>query len=224
MKPSTSLASCETPNGAKLELLSHDSHMYLYLNRQPICSTRACEPELALARLGCSRIKRYKNPKVLLAGLGLGQCLEMILSLAPQKADIVLSEPLKDIISWNKIHLGQNQKRALQDDRLTIMTQNLPGMLKQINIRFDAILISDDPDLQRATNTSLRACAAYMNPKGVLCVKTPREDVSRVKSIMHACNLPYHDITPVGARPNARTRSHAVIAAAARSDYLPANL
>ena len=220
MKPSVPLASCQTPSGETLECIAHDADIYLYLDRQPICSTRAHEPEAALARAGCYRVSQYRNPQILLAGIGLGHCLHEVLSIAPPKASISLSEPLKALIEWNRTLLGEDNKRALQDDRLSLHTKPVGALLKNSTIKFDAIMISDDPGLTRAANNTLRACAAHLNPKGLLCIKASRDDVGRIRGIIRTCNL-HTCILPVGARPGARTRTHAIVAAAARPDFLP---
>jgi len=220
MKPSVTLATCQTPRGATLECIAHDTAVYLYLDRQPICSSRAYEPEAALARCGCNRISQYRNPHILLAGLGLGHCLHETLTLAPSKATVVLSEPLKPLIEWNRTLLGDDHRLALQDERLTVHPHPITTLLKKSATRFDAIMISDDPGLIRAASNTLRACAAHLNPKGILCVKAARDDAARIRGIIRTCHL-HTQVLPVGARPGARTRTHAIIAAAARPDLLP---
>lgn len=221
MKPSQTIASCKTPTGATLECIEHDGDTYLYVDRQPICSTRAYEPEAALARAGCSRISQYRNPKILLAGLGLGHCLHELLSLAPPKAEIFLSEPIKDVIQWNRSLLKHENQLALKDSRLAIHTQSIAALLKAASFKFDAIMISNDPDMERAANSTLRLCASNLNPKGLLCIKSTRNDASRIQSILRKGGLPMTTSAPIGARPGARTKTHAIISAATRNEYLP---
>lgn len=223
MKPSSTLATCITPSGASLECIAHDNDIYLYLDRQPICSTRAHEPERALACAGCSRISQYRNPVILLAGLGLGHCLQETLTIAPPKAVIHLVEPVRDLMHWNRTLLGPDAAKALQDSRLVLETKPLAAMLAGKTTKFDAIMISDDPGLQRAASTALRTCARCLNPKGVLCIKATRDDAQRIRGILHTCKL-QTAIFPVAARAGGRTRTHAIIAAAARADFLPESI
>jgi spermidine synthase len=220
MKPSITLASLQTPDGNSLECVSHDQDIFLFLDRQPICSTRAFEPELALARAGCFRISQYRNPKILLAGLGLGHCLHEVLTIAPAKARIDLAEPIKELLDWNRELLGQQNKLALQDERLGIFTQPIASLLKRNTEKLDAIMISADPGLLRAASNTVRICASSLSPKGVLCIKTARDESDRIRGIVRTCNLQSIAI-PVAARPGARTRTHAIICAAFKPQYLP---
>ena len=220
MKPSITLAATTTPSGSNLECISHDKDIYLYLDRQPICSTRACEPELALARAGGARISIYRTPSILLAGLGLGQCLHEMLTLAPDKAMIHLSEPLKVLIEWHRDLLGDDYRMALQDHRLTVHTTSITSTIKQTDRKFDIILISTDPALTTASVNALRACVANLNPKGMICIKSLRENAARIRSTLEGSRL-HTSITSVGARPEARTRTHAIICAARKSEFLP---
>ena len=221
MKPSITLASTQTPAGGSLECISHDNDIYLYLDRQPICSTRAFEPEMALARAGCSRISSYRSPRILLAGLGLGHCLHEVLTLAPPKACIDLSEPIKALVDWHRNMLGTLYQSALQDHRLAIQTKSVAAVLKNAHQKYDAIILSSDPAVTSTASNALRACAANLNPKGVLCIKSVRENAARIKGILESCRLQVA-IMPVGARPGARTRTHAIICAAHRTEFLPA--
>ncbi|MFU8780071.1 MAG: hypothetical protein ACNA71_03495 [Kiritimatiellia bacterium] len=220
MKPSITIASLSTPTGETLECVAHDQQIYLFLDRQPICSTRAYEPESALARAGCSRISQYKNPRILIAGIGLGHCLQEVLTIAPPKSEIELSEPLKELLDWNRTLLGENNKAALQDSRLNIHTQTVSSLLKRNKQKYDAIMISADPGLLRAASSTIRLCATALNPKGLLCIKAARDEASRIRGIVHTCNLQSIAL-PVGARPAARTRTHAIICAAFKTDFLP---
>ena len=221
MKPSQTLASAQTPGGETLECIEHDQDIYLYLNRQPICSTRAFEPEVALARAGCSRVSTYRTPKILLAGLGLGHCLHEVLTLAPPKANIHLVEPMKPLIDWHRELLGEPARDALQDSRLAIHTASAAAIMKKVNVKFDSIMLSTDPSMTTASRNTLRICADNLNPKGLICIKSSRENTSKIRGVLESCRL-HTMITPVGARPGARTRAHAIICAAQRTEFLPA--
>ncbi len=221
MKPSQTLASAQTPSSETLECIKHDQDIYLYLNRQPVCSTRAFEPEVALARAGCSRIHNYRAPKMLLAGLGLGHCLHEVLTLAPAKASIHVAERMKALIEWHRHLLGETARNALLDSRLTIHTVSTAAILHHLKLRFDAIMLSTDPSMTTASRNTLRVCAANLNPKGIICIKSSREDSAQIKGVLESCRL-RTTIKPVGARPRSRTRAHAIICAAQRTEFLPA--
>ena len=220
MKPSITLASTQTASGETLECIRHDQDLYLYLDRQPICSTRAYEPETALARAAYERTRNYRAPKILLAGLGLGHCLREILTLAPKKASIHVAETMKILIDWNRELLGEKHRSALQDDRLHIHTSSASSTIRQLHQKLDAILLSTHPSITTASRNTLRICAAQINPKGIVCVKASRDQASQIKGVLESCRL-RTIITPIGARPNARARTHAIICAAQRSEYLP---
>ena len=220
MKPSITLATTQTSSGSSLECISHDNDIYLYLDRQPICSTRACEPEMALARAGCHRINSYRNPNILLAGLGLGHCLHEVLTLAAPKAHVDLSEPIHTLVDWHRDILGTTYADALRDTRLAIHTKSVSTVLKNANLKYDAILLSSDPPQSTTASNTLRGAAAKLNPKGILCVKSVRDNAGRIKKILEGCRL-HTSVIPVGARPGARTRTHAIICAAQRTEFLP---
>ncbi len=227
MKPSTIIDSHVTPDQATLECVEHDGDLFLYLNRQPLTSSRAHEPETALARIGCGQILRYRNPLIVIAGLGLGYTLQEVLSLAPPKAEILVVEPLSAIVKWNQTLLGDTAAAALRDPRVQLQIQGLVPSLKSLSCKADAILLALDPGLHAQSGNSpfsrnlLQECAHSLNPRGSISVRTAREDVARITSILTGCRLATSHYA-TAARSGGRTRTHAIVSAAQRNAYLPA--
>ncbi len=227
MKPSNILASKELADNVLLECVEHDGDLSLHLNRQPFASTRAHEPETMLARRGCSRIRRYRNPVVVIGGLGLGFVLQEALRVTPDKTTIVVVEPMDVIVQWNQTLLGPEAAGALRDPRVRVeKKKGMQAVLKALPRKADALLLAWESGLHAApgeapfSRNQLQGCVQGLNPRGSINVRTARSDAGRIASILTACRLTTVTYA-TAARSGGRSRTHAVVSGAKRQELLP---
>jgi len=153
MKATTTLATSQTPDGSKLSLQEHDGQFYLRVGGITLMSTIASGSEEKMAELACNALID-NHPRVLIGGLGFGYTLRRVLELMPEKATVVVTELLEDIVDWNREYLADVNGTCLDDPRAKIKVQDLHDGIKDGRSQpYDAILIdvdnSPDPLVQR---------------------------------------------------------------------------
>ncbi|MEI6656719.1 MAG: hypothetical protein WCP45_18290 [Verrucomicrobiota bacterium] len=125
MKPRTTLATTQFPDGTPLVLQEHDGRHYLLVQGQQIAgpATRGAEEELA--RLACAPFRPARQPKIFLVGLALGHTLAAVAAALPQKrANFVVAEPLAELPLWHRAHLPASPFNS--DGRVTLVLD--PGL------------------------------------------------------------------------------------------------
>ena len=145
MKPRITLATTHLPDGSALALQEHDGRQALLIHGQQICgpATRAAEEELA--RLACAPFRPARQPKLWLAGLGLGHTLATVLTeLRQKRAIITVAEPSADLARWHRQFLPASPLAA-DDPRVVLETDCGPpaltsraGVLHAILLHLDA--------------------------------------------------------------------------------------
>ncbi len=144
MKPRLTLAETLLPDGSQLTLQEHDGRKFLLIHGQQICgpATRAAEEELA--RLACAPFRPARQPKIWLAGLGLGHALAAVAAeLRQKRATFIVAEPLTALAGWHRQHLPDSV--LLSDPRVLLENDCSPaalirqaGMLHAILLHLDA--------------------------------------------------------------------------------------
>lgn len=143
MKPRITLAETRLPDGTVLALQEHDERMSLLVHGQQICgpTTRAAEEELA--RLACAPFRPARQPQIWFSGLGLGHTIAAVAKELPQKrANLIVAEPLADIVAWHRTHLPDSP--LLKDSRVSLENDCGPsGLLRHTGL-LHAILVHLD--------------------------------------------------------------------------------
>lgn len=144
MKPRITLATTVLPDGSTLALQEHDGRQALVIHGQQICgpATRAAEEELA--RLACAPFRPARQPKLWIAGLGLGHMLAAALMQLPQKrATFTVAEPSADLTDWHRRLLADSPLAG--DPRVVLESECGPaafagrgGVLHAILLHLDA--------------------------------------------------------------------------------------
>ena len=143
MKPTTTLASYQTPDGDKLLLQEHDGHHYLKVGGVPLMSTKACASEQLMADLACLTLPA--KPRVLIGGLGFGFTLRRVLELCPPDAIVDVAELLPVMVEWNRKFLTAVNGRLLDDPRVHIHIRDVAELLnRQGRKRYHALLLDVD--------------------------------------------------------------------------------
>lgn len=207
MKPSRTLAKLDHQSQPELELVEHDDEFYLYQNRQPLFSTRACFPEQSLARIAYMPISRQKQPSLILCGLALGHALQVLLELSPPKSTLTVLEPNADVVAWHRNLLPPEYASRLLDPRLTINTGDIRGNLRQRKKRVDAILIDSDICSDLTSTTAFREILDLLTPKACITIKATR--ALSLKPVINKLKL-HFKVFPVAARSGGKTCTHAI--------------
>ena len=144
MKPRITLAETRLADGSTLTLQEHDGRKSLLIHGQQICgpATRAAEEELA--RLASAPFRPARQPKIWLAGLGLGHALAAVAAeLRQKRATFIVAEPLAALAGWHREHLPDSP--LLTDPRVVLEHDCSPaalirqaGMLHAILLHLDA--------------------------------------------------------------------------------------
>jgi len=152
MKPTTTLASCRTPDGAQLVLQEHDGQHYLKVGGVQLMSTTASASEQQMAEIACANLP--KRPRILIGGLGFGFTLRRVLELCPPDAVVDVAELLQEVIDWNRAFLREVNGLLLDDPRVRIHSRDVAELIDRAGKdRYHAILLdvdnSPDPLVQK---------------------------------------------------------------------------
>lgn len=158
MKPTHTLATATTSDGAELVLQQHDGSFYLRKRGIALMSTRASASEVELATLACEKIdsEKARGVRVLIGGLGFGFSLRRVLELVPESARVEVAELIPEIVEWNRTHLREVNGQQLDDARVAVEQRDVFDLIVNATrsdaARYDAILLdvdnSPDPFVQ----------------------------------------------------------------------------
>lgn len=207
MKPNIPVAEARTPDGSRMVLYKHDRDFVIAVDRQDLMLSRAHESELELARLGCARIAKHRNPAVLIGGLGMGYTLRQTLDLLQPKATVIVAELIPEVVGWNRDYLGGLTGHPLRDRRVTVQVCDVADLIRRSPGSFDAILLDIDNGTTAVTDArndelysleGIRSCMNALHAKGCLaiwsaCVDTQFERrMSREPLHMRRFRVPAH--------------------------------
>lgn len=125
MKPRITLAEATLPDGNVLTLQSHDGRIAILSHGEQVCgpATRAGEEELA--RLACAPFRPVRQPKIWIAGAGLGSIATTVSQeLSQKRGTFIVAEPVQAILDWHRAHLPDSP--FLKDERFA--TEPDPGV------------------------------------------------------------------------------------------------
>ena len=208
MKPRILLASTTLPDGSPLELHEHDSRRYLQIRDYQAAgpSTRRAEQELA--RIATSPFRSAKQPKVFIAGLGIGELVNATAVSLPQKrGQIIVGEPIVEIVEWQRRFFPDSI--ASTDTRISYVTDSGPASFAGHAGEFHAILFHADISTSEGTRGCLAENrrwlgAAYeaLQDGGMLGIAAHRRIFGLERTLMRAgFNVVEHSIE---IEPNAR--------------------
>jgi spermidine synthase len=143
MKITRTLATCTTPDGAKLTLHEHDGEYFLKVAGLQLMSTTASSSEEQMAELSCARLG--KSPRVLIGGLGFGFTLRRVLELTGPDAVVDVAELLPEVVAWNREFLDEVNGKLLDDPRVHIHIRDVFEIIDGAGKDgYDAILLDVD--------------------------------------------------------------------------------
>jgi len=128
MKPRITLAEARLTDGGTLTLQSHDGHIAILSHGEQVCgpATRAGEEEIA--RLACAPFRPVRQPKIWIAGAGLGAIAKIVAGeLTQKRGTFIVAEPIEEILSWHRDHLPESP--MLKDGRFIVEADPGAGAL-----------------------------------------------------------------------------------------------
>jgi spermidine synthase len=130
--------------GAELRLYRRGGEFSIRLEGRELMNSRVHASEEALGRLACERIADRPRARVLVGGLGMGFTLEAALSRLSSDAEVIVSELVPEVVSWNRGALGELANYPLRDPRVAVRAIDVAELLKVERDRYDAILLDVD--------------------------------------------------------------------------------
>ena len=163
--------------------------------RGDLMNSRSHGSEKALADLACEKLDHNAKPRLLIGGLGMGFTLAAALKAVGPDAELVVSELVPDVVTWNRTLMGAPAGNPLADRRSHVVVGDVADIIRQEPAGFDAILMDVDngPEalVRRKNNwlyspTGLRATRAALRPRGVLAVWSSSPDRPFCKRLRQA--------------------------------------
>ncbi|MFU8894299.1 MAG: hypothetical protein ACNA8L_11805 [Luteolibacter sp.] len=165
MKPRITLAEVGLPDGNILTLQSHDGRIAILSHGEQVCgpATRAGEEELG--RLACAPFRPVRQPKIWIAGAGLGAIATTVTQeLGQKRGTFIVAEPVPAILDWHRDHLPDSP--LLKDERFIIESDAGVGGLHAHTGSLHAIIVHldaspDGSDGRRLPENPRWLAAAY---------------------------------------------------------------
>jgi spermidine synthase len=173
------------PDGTDMRLTRQGNDYELLVNGRTLMSSRRHGSEEALATIACRHARTLEQPRVLVAGLGMGFTLRATLDLLPPEAMITVVELVPAVVEWNRGPLGPIAGHPLSDRRVRIEVGDVGFTLRANPGGFDAILLDVDNGPAAFTtpanhglydNGGVAASYAALRAGGALAVWSAWED------------------------------------------------
>ncbi|BCX47881.1 hypothetical protein HAHE_17890 [Haloferula helveola] len=211
MKPRVILAETTQPDGSALVLHEHDGRPYLTVDGVQTSGPSTRASEVALAQIGTSPFRPVRQPRIWIAGLGLGTVLKAALEALPQKRGVFhVAEPCAELASWHRKYLDPT---PLEDKRVETGSDPGVGGLAASSDGWHAILVHADtaPLLNRKRllhedRRWLTAAYDHLKPGGLLAIASARP-IPKIESNLGRTGFEVirHQVDAV---PNARRPRH----------------
>jgi hypothetical protein len=180
MKPRLILAETTLPDGTLLGLHEHDGRRYIQWGVTQLAgpATRASERELG--RIACQPFRPIKQPKIWIAGVGLGEVLAGVMETLPQKqGSYRIGEPWSELVEWHRRFLPDQP--TVNDPRVEISSDAGPSAFHGFQEQLHAVLIHADTAPQAAGDRPLfedrrwlAAVHGALQPGGLLAIASAR--------------------------------------------------
>jgi spermidine synthase len=221
LKPTTTLATARTTDGAELVLVERDKHYYLSVNRQPLMGTNASESEKVLAQLACEGLLCRPSARVLIGGLGFGFTLRRTLELVGPSANVVVAELLNEVVTWNRQFLADINGSLLDDPRVEIKVADVYKLITdspgdyfdaiQLDVDNGPIAMVQDGNARLYQAQGFAAIHRALKPKGRVTFWSAGQDPLFVKRLGKA-GFNVHSVA-AKAYPQAKRCTHTIFVA-----------
>jgi spermidine synthase len=114
---------------------------HLCLDGRILMQSRASRSEQALGRLAAEAIAGQSDPRMLVAGLGMGHSLRAALHALPPSARVVAAELEPRVRDWLNGALREVCGGALEDPRVEVVIGDVADRIRAASGEFDAIAL-----------------------------------------------------------------------------------
>ncbi len=211
-KPWRLIESVRTDEG-NLELRERGGMDYLItIDNRVLMTSSANISEIVLAELACAPLKS-KQPRVLVAGLGMGYTLKAALDNLPAGAQVVAAELNPAVVKWCQGPIAHLTDESVNDPRVKVVVGDVAAVIREAagkseEHRFDAIIL----DLYEGPYVAdhlfgaqaLENCRSALRTGGVLAVWSEDPDRAFEKRLQTA------KFTVDRQRPGQGGRKHVV--------------
>lgn len=194
MLPWTLLNSAPVPDdGGEIRLYRRGSEYSIRVGGYELMNNRVHGSEDALAEIVCERLTDPQ--RILIGGLGMGFTLAGVLRGVGASTDVVISELVPAVVTWNRGPLAEFAGRPLDDARVTVREEDVGRIIRAARAEFDAILLDVDngpAGLTSKANNSLyslrglQAAHTALRPNGILAVWSAGPDPVFTKRLQQA--------------------------------------
>jgi spermidine synthase len=143
MKPWKVIDRAPAPGGGELVLQQRGEEFAIRVNGRELMSSRQHGSEEKMAEVACAGLAG-KRPRVLVGGLGLGYTVRAALERLPPSAEVVVSELVPAVVTWNQGVLAPLAGRPLEDARVKVETRDVGELLREADGSYDAVLLDVD--------------------------------------------------------------------------------
>jgi len=181
----TTLGRVTTPDGNELVLYCRDRVYTIRVNGLELMTSRAHGSEEEMARLACQAVAGTRQPRVMVAGLGMGYTLRAALGSLPRSAEVVVVELFAAVVEWCRGPLAELAARPLDDPRVEVVVADLALHLQRDDRTWDVILLDVDNGPEALTvarndrlysAVGLERLRSRLRPGGVLAVWSAEPD------------------------------------------------
>jgi len=159
MKPRITLAEATLPGGEMISLHEHDERRYLQSGGVQIAGPATARTERELAAIACGPYRSLRQPKVWIAGLGLGEVLAGAAETLQQKrAVFTVAEPQAELAAWQRSFFPEGA--FVKDPRVELEEDVSPSALNRRSGTLNVVLVHAD--------------TAPLTPRGRLLIDDPR--------------------------------------------------
>jgi hypothetical protein len=208
MKPRITLAEATLPSGEVLSLQEHDERRYLQTGGVQIAGPATARTERELAGIACAPFRSVRQPKIWIAGLGLGEVLAGAAETLQQKRGIfIVAEPQAELVQWQRTFFptgvfASDSRVELEEDVSPAALHRHAGTLNAVLVHADTApltprgkLLIDDSRWLGAAYDSLQAGGIL----GIGCSRPIRDAERRMARV--GFEVVRHEIDAI---PNAR--------------------
>lgn len=166
-------------SGQVLGLYRRGDEHSMRMGSQEIANSRLHNIDDEMGQLLCEGLR--EAGKILLVGSGMGFSLRSILKVASATSTILVVEPVKEIVKWNRGILGPLSGNPLADPRVKVTGEELFAVLKARPGFYDRILLDLDtiPAVQGNSRKDplhsrggIRSIVAALRTDGVLGIRS----------------------------------------------------
>jgi spermidine synthase len=194
--PRERLATAPIPGQAgELQLWRHDRDFTFSVHGVELMSSRVHDSEELLAERALARLPSTSSARILVGGLGMGYTLARVLALVGSAARVDVVELVPEVIGWNRDWLGALNGHPLRDPRVTTVTGDVAGHIREAQADYDAILLDVDNGPRGLTSdtndrlydrSGLSAAGAALKAGGVLALWSSTSDAAFTKRLEQA--------------------------------------